>query len=87
MLAKCVWERWNHATKQLIPYLHEKNGEIVITIDVMRKINIPNVTTLKDIASIIGFECIKTRINGKGKPMKVIKGSREKFCRFLEFET
>ncbi len=72
---------------KLIPYLHEKNSEIVITIDIIRKINIPNVTTLKDIAPIMGFEYATTRIDGKDKPMKVIKGSREKFCRFLEFET
>jgi hypothetical protein len=76
---------------KLLPFLHEKNNEIIITIDIMKKINIPNITAFKDIASIIiGFEYTSARIGSDGennKPMKVLKGSRENLCKFLDPES
>ena len=71
---------------KLLPFLHEKNNEIMITIDIMKKINISGITAFKDIASIIGFEHISARIgdNKENKPMKVLKGSRENLCKFLD---
>lgn len=69
---------------KLIPFLHEKSNEIIITIDVMKKINISNISAFKDIASIIGFEHTTSRIGEGNKPMKVLKGSRENFCKFLD---
>jgi hypothetical protein len=70
---------------KLLPFLHEKNDdEIIITIDIMKKISIPNITAFKDIASIIGFGCVTARIGDKNKPMKVLKGSRENLCKFLD---
>jgi len=71
---------------KLIPYLHQKNDDIIITIDIMQKINIPNIAAFKDISSIIGFEYTVSRIGEGSKTMKVLKGSREDFCKFLEFE-
>ena len=70
---------------KLLPFLHEKNNEIIITIDIMNKINIPGITAFKDIASVIGFEYTSARIGGdeNNKPMKVLKGSRENLCKFL----
>ena len=47
---------------KLLPFLHEKNNEIIITIDIMNKINIPGITAFKDIASVIGFEYTSARI-------------------------
>lgn len=42
----------------------------------MNKINIPGITTFKDIAPIIGFEYTSSRIGdgeSSNKPMKVLK--------------
>ena len=73
---------------KLLPFLHEKNNDILITIDIMNKTNIAGITAFKDLASIIGFEYTSARINGGNgenkKPMKVLKGTRENFCKFLE---
>ena len=72
---------------KLIPFLHEKSNndnEIIITIDMMNKIHIPNIASFKDIASIIGFEYTTSRMGTGNKPMKVLKGSRENFCKFLD---
>ena len=69
---------------KLLPFLHEKNNEIIITIDIMNKINIAGITTFKDIASTIGFEYTSARIGYENKPMKVLKGTRENLCKFLD---
>jgi len=70
---------------KLPPFLHEKNNKIIITTDLIRKINIPGITSFKDNASVIGFEYTSARIGGgeNNKPMKVLKGSRENLCKFL----
>jgi hypothetical protein len=72
---------------KLLPFLHEKNNEIIITIDIMKKINISNIVAFKDIASIIhDFEYTSARVGGdeENRPMKVLKGSRENLCKFLD---
>jgi hypothetical protein len=72
---------------KLLPFLHEKNNEIIITIDIMNKINIAGITSFKDIASIIGFEYTSARIGeNNNKPMKVLKGSRKNLCKFLDLQ-
>jgi len=75
---------------KLLPFLYEKNNEIIVTIDIMNKINIAGITAFKDIALIIGFDYTSARIvgsdgeNNNNKPMKVLKGSRENLCKFLD---
>jgi hypothetical protein len=69
----------------LITYLHiKRNDEIAISIDVMARIDIPGVTSFKDLASILaGFEYKSARINGQ-KTQKVVAGSRPHLVKFLD---
>jgi hypothetical protein len=69
---------------KLLPFLHEKNNEIIITIDIMKKINIPNIVAFKDISSIIDFEYTSARIGEDNKTMKVLKGNRVNLCKYLD---
>ena len=74
---------------KLIPFLHQKNDsskEMIITIDIVNKIHIPNIAALKDIASIIGFEYTTSRIGEGNRSMKVLKGNRMDFYKFLDHE-
>ncbi len=71
---------------KLIPYLHtKKDDEIAITIDIMKKMDIPNVTSFKDLAPILGFEHKPARIN-PDKTQRVLAGNRQNLIKFLSPE-
>ncbi len=71
---------------KLIPYLNtKKDDEIAITIDIMKKMDIPNVTSFKDLAPILGFEHKPARIN-PNKTQRVLAGNRQNLIKFLSPE-
>lgn len=70
---------------KLLSFLHYKKDEheILITIDIMKGLQIANVASFKDLAPILGFEYTSARLPNKLKPMKVLKGTRKRLVEFL----
>jgi hypothetical protein len=70
----------------LIPYLHKIDGyNIAITVDIMNDIkhhSLENITSLKDIGSIVGVKYVNKKFNGKR--MRLLEGSIGNLTTFLE---
>lgn len=70
----------------LIPYLHKVDEfNIAITVDIMsdiRQFNLENITSLRDLETILGITYVNKRFNSK--KMRLLEGSVVNIVRFLE---
>jgi hypothetical protein len=72
---------------KIIPFLSAKEENIlIITVDIMRELGlnqgIENITSLKDVGSLINFEYTYRYVNGK--KMRVLVGTKESIIKFID---
>lgn len=79
-------ERLDYCLKnELIPFIHDMKGDIIITHDILDEINnrnrIENITSLKDIGLQLGLEYKSKYLNNK--KMRVLCGPLDKLLKFI----
>jgi hypothetical protein len=85
-----ISSKLGHCVKyNLIPFLSEKEENIlIITVDIMRELRlnqgIENITSLKDVGSLLAFEYANRYVNGK--KMRVLEGTKESIIKFIDAE-
>ena len=70
----------------LIPFIDEHEGNIIITIDIMKELrqinlSIENLTSLKDVGSQLGLSYVNKNIYGK--KMRILMGPKENLVNFI----